>query len=259
MTDQRSVAAEDGPSPAPAGSKSADDAKSQADTKPHIRIFGPDMELAEVELSKRATSIGRSKNADITLPNRSVSRVHATVACEEGRYILADAGSTCGTTVNGQPAQYHVLQHGDTIEIATYVLEFRTERARAGADEAAERAKTLLRGEYRPLPSTVKLKYRTLDFSRQAAFGPGNTMKIGAGGLLLPAATPPSNGVSLELDLVTDERGAKRVLGELVGVIEEQGTQWMCVKLHPLSKRQLEVIVAGARPGDWIDVDLSGN
>lgn len=45
--------------------------------------------------------IGRATNNDVVLRHTSVSKVHARATCRDGRWVLVDAKSTNGTTVDG--------------------------------------------------------------------------------------------------------------------------------------------------------------
>lgn len=221
---------------------------------PYLKLFGVDIGVSEFELHKRTITIGRSMNNDLRLPNRSVSRGHATISHQGDEYTLVDANSTSGTTVNGEAVESRVLQHGDTIGIAMYMLQFCTHREQQGAQEAAAQAKLLLRAEYCSLPSTMGARYRVLEFGSTSAFESGNTLKIGQGGLLIATSEPPADGACLELELSMGGRTTRQFLGEIMGIINKGGTDWMCVKLHTISKRSHEVVVAGAKPGPWIDV-----
>lgn len=70
------------------------------------------------ELSKPATTIGRWPENDIVLDSREVSRQHAQIRWEAGRYLVEDSGSKNGTFLNGRRlAGPAVLQDGDQIHI----------------------------------------------------------------------------------------------------------------------------------------------
>lgn len=79
---------------------------------------------ARVPLSKAVTSIGRSKECDVTLDDASVSRRHAEVHVEDGGVWILDLGSTNGTEVNGARARRTQLEHGDRILIGQTELRF---------------------------------------------------------------------------------------------------------------------------------------
>jgi pSer/pThr/pTyr-binding forkhead associated (FHA) protein len=222
-------------------------------TQPYLKIFGVDIGVLEFELKKATVTIGRSNEADIPLPNRSVSRHHARIVREDDRYTLVDVRSTSGTTVNGTAVDSHILQDGDSIQVGTYTLQFHTHRV-SSSEAAAAQAKSLLRGNYCTLPKTTQAKYRVLSLDSSMPFDSGNTLKIGQGGVLIPTSDPPGDVTCLELVLSITARTDRRFLGEIMGVIQAGEIHWVCVKLHSVSKADLEVIVAGAKPGAWVEV-----
>jgi hypothetical protein len=63
--------------------------------------------------------IGRDDLCDVVIPERQVSRQHASISLEEDSYILRDLNSKNGTFVNGQELDSpHLLKDGDEIQIA---------------------------------------------------------------------------------------------------------------------------------------------
>ena len=66
--------------------------------------------------------IGRGGDCDIVLPERQVSRYHAKIQRQDGRYLLVDLDSKNGTHLNGvrveTPTQLH---DGDEVQIALCV------------------------------------------------------------------------------------------------------------------------------------------
>jgi hypothetical protein len=223
--------------------------------RPHLQGFGPGTGPFEVDLPPTGSvTLGRSPHADVHLPHHSVSRIHATITRHDDQYVLEDANSSFGTTVNGAKVETHTLRHGDSIQITLYVLQFRTHSALPGAAAAAAQAKWLLRSEFCQLPSTMRLRHRTLQVAPQEVFRPGDTLRIGRGGLLIPTFAPPPDGISLELRLFWPNNQNKRYLGEIVGVIKGEANDWLCVKLHSVPKETHRVVVAAAQHGEWIDV-----
>lgn len=235
-------------------SELSDSSMEQATQGPYLKVFGPDTGVFDFFLPYGSVTIGRSDHADIWLPHHTVSRVHATISLDDGEYVLEDANSNYGTLVNNKRVQSHILKHGDSVQISLYVLQFRTHPTLPGASSAAAKAKLLLRTKFCLLPSTMRLKFRTLEVSPREIFRPGDTLKIGHGGLLIPTSVAPGNTVCLELQLFWPNHQSKRYLGEVMGVFEEESTHWMCVKLHAVPKEVHEAIVNAGQPGLWADV-----
>lgn len=66
--------------------------------------------------------IGRGSDCDIVLPERQVSRHHARILLEEGKYVLHDLDSKNGTHLNGtQVVGSAPLHDGDEIQVALCV------------------------------------------------------------------------------------------------------------------------------------------
>ena len=68
--------------------------------------------------------LGRDPAADVSVPDRLMSRRHCTLLLRNGRYSLRDLGSANGTFVNGLPVQERALEHGDRIRLGESVLMF---------------------------------------------------------------------------------------------------------------------------------------
>jgi phosphoserine phosphatase RsbU/P len=62
-------------------------------------------------------TIGRRSKSDLCLAGTDVSRDHAQIACDGGRFILRDQQSRYGTFVNDQPVSEKPLAHGDRIRL----------------------------------------------------------------------------------------------------------------------------------------------
>ena len=70
-------------------------------------------------LTKRVSTMGRSRDCEVVIADPNASRIHAEVRHIGLDYFLVDMGSTNGTEVNGQLVKRHALAHGDTIVIGT--------------------------------------------------------------------------------------------------------------------------------------------
>ncbi|MES2308860.1 MAG: FHA domain-containing protein [Verrucomicrobiota bacterium] len=86
--------------------------------------FGESAMPAVHELGEGSQVIGREASCNIPIDDASVSRNHASIAFENGQYVLRDHGSVNGTFVNGEAIRTHVLQHGDTIRFGEIVFLF---------------------------------------------------------------------------------------------------------------------------------------
>ena len=257
MTDQQAVAAGQQQAVANAGPK-AHACKNNIDppaSHPHLKVFGPDIGAFEYELSTPQTTIGRADESDIKLHHKTVSRKHATITREDGLYVLRDLAWNHCTTVNGKRVDSHALRHDDTIQISEYVLQFQSQAhtMQTMASRASAKAEQLLHARFRLLPSSMQVRYRAFVFGQEKIFQPGDTLQVGRGGLLIPVSDPPGDSC-LELNLKWPNGREQRFIGGIMGVITDAGVHWMCLKLHRLPKKQLELIVAAAEPGPWIDV-----
>lgn len=69
-------------------------------------------------------SIGRGRNCDIIVQRDTVSRAHAQVVAQNGRFFVVDLGSSGGTFVNGRVTPSHALQSGDEIRLGDVVFRY---------------------------------------------------------------------------------------------------------------------------------------
>ncbi|MCB1036019.1 MAG: FHA domain-containing protein [Acidobacteria bacterium] len=77
--------------------------------------------------------LGRGPEADIRLPDSTVSRVHAAIAWAEGSgFVLGDLGSATGVYVNGRRVEQARLEAGDRIRLGAVEFAFRPAPVSAG-------------------------------------------------------------------------------------------------------------------------------
>lgn len=81
-------------------------------------------EAIRYPLYKREMTIGRSRKADIRIPNVYVSRMHARISREGSKAIIQDTSSTNGFLVNSEASRRRELMHGDRLNIGTMEFEF---------------------------------------------------------------------------------------------------------------------------------------
>ena len=79
------------------------------------------------QLTEGSTVVGRGQEAQFRLPDTGVSRRHLEITWDGRTAVLADLGSTNGTTVNGSPVQTWQLADGDVVRVGHSQLVFRTQ------------------------------------------------------------------------------------------------------------------------------------
>jgi hypothetical protein len=98
---------------------SAADARAEGLVQEEMAVL---VEGRRVSISKRATTIGRSRECDIVVQDSNASRLHAEIRHIGLDYFIVDSNSTNGTIVNGQHIRRHALANGDRILIGTTEL-----------------------------------------------------------------------------------------------------------------------------------------
>jgi hypothetical protein len=149
-----------------------------------LHILGDGSERV-VQLHKGRSQIGRGRENDIVLPDaeKGVSRTHAELRFENGRYIIVDLQSQNGTWIDGRCVERADVPFGAEIAIGEYRLWLQKELpASVGVATAPEVPSDLL-GD---------LRIRDVAVSRQPA-GPvpaaalsvtGRTLAIGTAALV---------------------------------------------------------------------------
>jgi ATP-binding cassette subfamily B protein len=83
--------------------------------------------VGERLLNKPVLTIGRLSGNDIQVPSQRVSRLHAKIHAENGRWLIEDAESLNGLLYHGNRVDRLVLNNGDRIYVSpTAVLQFVT-------------------------------------------------------------------------------------------------------------------------------------
>jgi FHA domain/zinc-ribbon domain len=70
------------------------------------------------------TTIGRSPDCGIFLDDVTVSRRHAVLLEENGRWVIEDGGSLNGTFVNRRRVERTDLEDGDEVQVGKYRMTF---------------------------------------------------------------------------------------------------------------------------------------
>ena len=74
-------------------------------------------------IQKLPVILGRDKENEITLSDKSVSRKHAQIFQKRNKLFIKDLGSINGTFVNGEKVKSSGFSFGDTLQIGFYKLE----------------------------------------------------------------------------------------------------------------------------------------
>lgn len=100
--------------------------RSEEATSARLLVFLEDAVHRAIELTPRGLTIGRGPANDLVLADqdRLVSRFHAEVRWENGRYVLVDLGSQNGTWLDSQRVARVELQAGLPVVIGPYRLIF---------------------------------------------------------------------------------------------------------------------------------------
>lgn len=92
----------------------------EAPRNPQLWVNGTQV----IPLDSELINLGRSRDNQIVLDDKSVSRYHLQLRLRFGRYTLFDTQSRGGTFVNNVVVKEHVLQSGDVIRIGGTTLVY---------------------------------------------------------------------------------------------------------------------------------------
>lgn len=92
-----------------------------------LKFTDIDGSIHEVLLTGRTSvTFGRSPEADISIPDARISRIHAEIRTWDRDLVIKDMGSRNGIVINGVKTEVAVLRSGDTFRIGTH--EFAVEQ-----------------------------------------------------------------------------------------------------------------------------------
>ena len=119
-----------------------------------LNFINTDGKRMELQLDGRESlTFGRSPEADISIPNTKVSRLHAEIKPWDGEYVMKDLKSRNGTYVNGVRVEVAVLRPGDVIRLGD--IDFQCGK------EGHKGTKTIVREVTREIEEGTK-GYRTI-------------------------------------------------------------------------------------------------
>jgi DNA-binding NtrC family response regulator len=152
---------------------------------PELAFFRHGEELLRVALADR-TTIGRSADCDVSLPDPELSRVQAAVERRDGGWVLVDRSGR-GTRVGGTDAAEAPLADGAEVAFGTWHAVFR-EAARDAHEATAGRGLTGIRPAEAPAPVPARLRVRERGRERVVGLPPGG----------LSVGSAPESGLVLD-------------------------------------------------------------
>ena len=118
-----------------------------------------DAETKEFQFENGPVQIGRAADSHVFLPDRTVSKKHAVIACNDGKWEVQDLGSANKTFLNGEAVQKAEIKTGDAIRITDFTLEVNLdERPQVEHDSQFEDTLNLEAGLSTPMHETVVRK-----------------------------------------------------------------------------------------------------
>lgn len=83
-----------------------------------------DGETREFQFSQGPVEIGRAADCHVFLPDRTVSKKHAQLSCDDdGSWVVKDLNSANKTYLNGQEVAQAQVKTGDSIQITDFTIE----------------------------------------------------------------------------------------------------------------------------------------
>jgi pSer/pThr/pTyr-binding forkhead associated (FHA) protein len=90
-----------------------------------LRLVASDGSVLELE--KERGVLGRDKDCDLRLEDRSISRRHVVLEQRDGGWHFVDQGSANGTQLDGRRASEGALAHGQELKVGTVALRVELE------------------------------------------------------------------------------------------------------------------------------------
>lgn len=89
-----------------------------------VLVRQKDGNAKELQFVKGPITIGRGADSHVFLPDRGVSRKHATIhSTDDGKWLIEDLGSSNKTYLNDQAITKAEIKHGDCLRIVDFTLE----------------------------------------------------------------------------------------------------------------------------------------
>jgi Nif-specific regulatory protein len=157
--------------------------------------------------SERPNRIGRGLECDVVLSDPLSSRVHAVVACENGRWWVRDAGSRNGTYVAGQKADEASLESDTLIRVGSTEFQFRQSATRPSDTADAQHTLTIVRDRSMLVSDTGNFVLEALRDSERAH----DLLTLHQLSLRLLSCVDPDEVIRISLDLLRERTRASVV------------------------------------------------
>jgi len=112
--------------------------------QPDLHVMLGDQSITKYRIKGHGVKIGRVPENDIVINNLGVSRRHAEIIEEAGRYYALDAGSVNGTFVNGQKIEKTLLNDNDEVLIGKHKIIFLHSDTPGGGGVAMQESQTMM-------------------------------------------------------------------------------------------------------------------
>lgn len=96
----------------------------ELDNDSDLSPFFIDTEGNKAKIHRFPFTVGRGQDCDMVLAGRGISRAHAEVIFESGRFVIKDLDSLNGIRVNGYKVSRVILEDEDEVKIGDVVLTF---------------------------------------------------------------------------------------------------------------------------------------
>ena len=143
----------------------------QADPGARLSVTISNGMTVEVRLGLKEVKIGRGREADLQLPDPSVSRLHARVFRVGQQYFLADLRSRNGTHADGRRITQLTLEDGRMFQVGPFRIHFHRPVSVSGAGEEPTASGSVRSDSARPEPLPVPKRTSASSAAGHAPFG----------------------------------------------------------------------------------------
>jgi pSer/pThr/pTyr-binding forkhead associated (FHA) protein len=208
-----------------------------------------------INFGAKTVSIGRAEDNDIVVDDPTVSRHHAKVTYQDGKYTIEDLGSTSGTRVAGKEVTMAKISTGETVKLGNTEVGFNLggnviKPSPAQSPNNIEIDNPLkTRVINKPAPSMAWLVVT-------AGPGIGNTYHLKEG--TNPVGRESGNGLSINDQYMSRKHAMLKIEGESVNVFDFGSTGGTKVNGTDISARTLQpngVIRVGETEIKVVEVD----